>query len=178
MSTVDKKEVEKFSKLASDWWNPNGKFRPLHLFNPTRIKFIKEKLIYYFRLDSKSQEQLKKINILERLPAILEKIPSINKIVVVPYPGTEVEKNKNTKIKTYAWDELISYKNKNKIQFVLSNFNDPLVILYSSGTTGKPKCICHGTGGVLLQHNKELQIHSDFFSLNSGKPLFHQFQEG
>ena len=65
MSTVDKIEVEKFSKLASDWWNPNGKFKPLHLFNPARIKFIKEKLIYYFGLNPKSQEPLKKINILD-----------------------------------------------------------------------------------------------------------------
>ena len=65
MTTVDKTEIEKFSKLASDWWNPDGKFKPLHLFNPARIKFIKEKLIYYFRLDSKAQEPLKKINILD-----------------------------------------------------------------------------------------------------------------
>jgi len=40
LTTVDKTEIEKFSKLASDWWNPNGKFKPLHLFNPVRIKFI------------------------------------------------------------------------------------------------------------------------------------------
>ena len=65
MSTVDKTEIEKFSKLAGDWWNPSGKFRPLHLFNPTRIKFIKEKLISYFGLDSKAPEPLKKINILD-----------------------------------------------------------------------------------------------------------------
>nr|ADI19611.1 2-polyprenyl-3-methyl-5-hydroxy-6-metoxy-1,4-benzoquinol methylase [uncultured SAR11 cluster bacterium HF0770_37D02] len=65
MTTIDKTEVEKFSKLAKDWWNPSGKFKPLHLFNPTRIKFIKEKLIYHFGLDPKTQEPLKKINILD-----------------------------------------------------------------------------------------------------------------
>ena len=45
MTTVNKIEVEKFSKLAKDWWNPNGKFKPLHLFNLARITFIKDKLI-------------------------------------------------------------------------------------------------------------------------------------
>ena len=65
MTTVNKKEVEKFSKLAKDWWNPNGKFKPLHLFNPARIKFIKQKLISYFKLNPLSQKPLAKINILD-----------------------------------------------------------------------------------------------------------------
>ena len=65
MTTVDKTEIEKFSRLAKEWWNPNGKFKPIHLFNPTRINFIKNKLIKKFKIDEKSKEPLKNISILD-----------------------------------------------------------------------------------------------------------------
>ena len=65
MTTVDKTEIEKFSKLAKDWWNPNGKFKPLHLFNPARIKFIKEKLISHFKLHLNAEKPLKGLEILD-----------------------------------------------------------------------------------------------------------------
>ena len=65
MTTIDKKEIDKFSKLAKDWWNPNGKFKPLHLFNPIRIKFIKDKLIVYFNLNQNNLKPLKGLKILD-----------------------------------------------------------------------------------------------------------------
>ena len=65
MTTVDKTEIEKFSKMAGEWWNPNGKFKPLHLFNPVRIKFIKNKLISHFNFNPNSQKPLKKLKILD-----------------------------------------------------------------------------------------------------------------
>ena len=64
MSSVNKKEIEKFSKMAAEWWDPEGKFKPLHKFNPIRIKYIKDNIIYSFKLKSK-EKPLQMINILD-----------------------------------------------------------------------------------------------------------------
>ncbi|MDB3887250.1 bifunctional 2-polyprenyl-6-hydroxyphenol methylase/3-demethylubiquinol 3-O-methyltransferase UbiG [Candidatus Pelagibacter sp.] len=64
MSSVNKKEIEKFSKMADEWWDPCGKFKPLHKFNPIRIQYIKENIIGNFKLKNK-KKPLDKINILD-----------------------------------------------------------------------------------------------------------------
>ena len=64
MNSVNKKEIEKFSKMAAEWWDPSGKFKPLHKFNPIRIRYIKENIINSFKLKSK-KKPLDKINILD-----------------------------------------------------------------------------------------------------------------
>ena len=63
-STINKKEIEKFSKMASEWWDPDGKFKPLHKFNPIRIEYIKNSIIEHYKIRS-SSKPLKKINILD-----------------------------------------------------------------------------------------------------------------
>ena len=64
MNSVNKKEIEKFSQMAAEWWDPEGKFKPLHKFNPIRIKYIKDNIINSFKLKSKDKP-LEKINILD-----------------------------------------------------------------------------------------------------------------
>lgn len=64
MTSVNKKEIDKFSKMANEWWDPEGKFKPLHKFNPTRIKYIKENVINNFKLKNKFKP-LSGINILD-----------------------------------------------------------------------------------------------------------------
>tara|TARA_B100001741_G_scaffold226021_1_gene187756 strand:- start:93 stop:815 length:723 start_codon:yes stop_codon:yes gene_type:complete len=64
MSTINKKEIEKFSKIATEWWDPNGKFKPLHKFNPIRIKYIRDNIVKKFNLKY-SSKPLKNISILD-----------------------------------------------------------------------------------------------------------------
>ena len=63
-NTINKKEIEKFSRIAEEWWNPAGKFKPLHKFNPIRIKYIKDNIIETFNLKEK-ENPLENINILD-----------------------------------------------------------------------------------------------------------------
>ena len=103
----------------------------------------------------------KEINILERLPIILNKIKSIKTVLIVNYPGKKFLKiNKIKGVRLYTLNEVYQTK-YNQIKFKRFDFDHELAILYSSGTTGKPKCICHRSGGVLLQHLKEHQLHCE-----------------
>ena len=63
-NTINKEEIQKFSKIAEEWWNPDGKFKPLHKFNPIRISYIKENIIKSFRLNNKNQP-LENVKILD-----------------------------------------------------------------------------------------------------------------
>ena len=63
-NTINKKEIEKFSRIAEEWWNPNGKFKPLHKFNPIRIEYIKDNIIKTLKLNNKNKP-LEKISILD-----------------------------------------------------------------------------------------------------------------
>ena len=65
MSTVNKEEIQKFSKLADEWWDVNGKFKPLHAFNPIRIEYIKEKCVFHFELNNLKDKPLSSIKVLD-----------------------------------------------------------------------------------------------------------------
>ena len=103
----------------------------------------------------------KEINVLSRLPKILNEIKSIKSVIVINYPGKKpLNLKKNLKVNQFRLVDIL--KNKpSKIFFKKFDFEHELAILFSSGTTGKPKCICHRAGGVLLQHLKEHLLHCE-----------------
>ena len=105
----------------------------------------------------------KQIDCLPRLSELVEQLPSISNVVIAPFSGQETEYQQGI-----AWQDFLEIENT--LSFVQVPFDHPLCILYSSGTTGVPKCIVHGHGGTLLQHGKELVLHTD---LRPGERFFY-----
>ena len=96
---------------------------------------------------------------LEKLVAVVDGIASLKRVVVVPYSR---KKPDIARLKgAVMWDDFIAPHAAGDIEFAQLPFNHPLYILYSSGTTGVPKCIVHGAGGTLLKHASEHILHSD-----------------
>ncbi|VVN09022.1 Acetyl-coenzyme A synthetase [Pseudomonas fluorescens] len=111
----------------------------------------------------KNIDQTAKVN------EILERLPTLRQLIVVPYARPQARiVHFRTQADRALWDDF--YEAGGDPDFVAVPFDHPLYILYSSGTTGVPKCIIHSTGGVLLQHVKEHGLHCD---LGSGDRLFY-----
>ena len=101
----------------------------------------------------------KRHDVIPRLDQVVRALPSVEQTVIVPYGGTTAP---GTRVpRSIAWSEWIAGHSDADLTFELLPFNHPLYILYSSGTTGVPKCIVHGAGGTLIQHLKEHQLHCD-----------------
>ena len=116
-----------------------------------------------YRYAGKDIDQTAKVN------QILERLPSLEQLLIVPYARSQARaEDYRTPASVSLWDDF--YRPGGEPEFTPVPFAHPLYILYSSGTTGVPKCIVHGTGGVLLQHLKEHGLHAD---LGPGERLFY-----
>ena len=100
----------------------------------------------------------KQFDCLEKIRGVLAKIPGVEKLVVIPYSGEAVKLDGIAN--ATLWPDFLGAE-KHALEFTPTPFDHPLYIMYSSGTTGVPKCIVHGAGGTLIQHLKELVLHTD-----------------
>tara|TARA_Y100000590_G_scaffold460133_1_gene618762 strand:- start:256 stop:2187 length:1932 start_codon:yes stop_codon:yes gene_type:complete len=135
------------SQIGAIWSSCSSDFGPKAIID--RFKQIEPKVLivtdYYFYNN-------KKINTLSNLKKITKAIPSIQEIIIIPYSNDKLKNNYTN------WNKIFE-NNSQFTKFLNLPFNHPLYILYSSGTTGVPKCIVHGAGGSLIQHLKEHQLH-------------------
>lgn len=111
----------------------------------------------------------KYFNCLERIDALYQGLPTLEKVIVFPY-GDQPLRLPSLPYLTGWQEALAPYKEITEIDFIQVSFHHPAFILYSSGTTGIPKCIVHSGGGTLLQHLKEHQLHCD---IKPGDRVFH-----
>jgi acetoacetyl-CoA synthetase len=101
----------------------------------------------------------KVFNNLEKIKNVVDKVDSIEKTIIIPYIKAGVPSNSRTEVMLF--DEFLGNSSAPEIEFEQFPFDHPIYILFTSGTTGIPKCIVHGAGGTLLQHKKEQLIHCD-----------------
>ncbi|MGI9886434.1 acetoacetate--CoA ligase [Vibrio chagasii] len=100
----------------------------------------------------------KTFDMADKNSAIIEHLSELKQVCQVDY----LKKNDfEHDVSLQSWHNIINHYQPQPIQFVRIGFNDPLFVLYSSGTTGKPKCIVHSVGGTIINHLKEHQLHSD-----------------
>ena len=102
----------------------------------------------------------KEFNILNNVKQVVEAIPSIEKVIVVSYISEE-KPDISSIPKAVHWDDFLSKEENPAMKFAQLPFDHPLYIMFSSGTTGKPKCMVQSAGGVLINHLKELILSTD-----------------
>ena len=111
----------------------------------------------------------KRIEVADKLAAVADRLPSLEAVIVVPY--LDIAEEVAAKVaKAVPLAEAIADHPAKAVTFARQPFSHPLYILFSSGTTGVPKCIVHSAGGTLLQHLKEHQLHSD---IRAGDRVFY-----
>ncbi len=105
---------------------------------------------------------------LTRVAEIARALPTLRRVVVVPHVGPDPALD--LIVSAVRWDEFLASGGREPLTYERFPFNHPLFIMFSSGTTGVPKCIVHGAGGTLIQHLKEHQLHCD---LRAGDRIFY-----
>ncbi|MDC0058024.1 acetoacetate--CoA ligase [Pelagibacteraceae bacterium] len=149
------------AQIGAIWSSCSSDFGPKAIID--RFKQIDPKILiisdHYFYNN-------KRIDTLKNIKSITNELPSIENVIIIPYKD---EKISIDDFKYTNWIQILKNKNKYDI-FERFNFNHPLYILFSSGTTGVPKCIVHGSGGSLIQHKKEHLLHLD---INKSDKVFY-----